>query len=66
MPGLAFLAVGLFVLAGWRRMANFFTDMQQRDKLSASRDAALFQRINTLLFGLFLVGLGLAMMLRWP
>lgn len=65
LPGVGLVVIGLLVLAGWRQMADFFTDVQQRDPLFASRDASLFQRINTVLFGLALTGLGVAMMLGW-
>ncbi len=53
------MVVGLLVLVAWRGIADVFTAMQQQDKHFAHPDAGLFQKINTVLFGVSLVGFGI-------
>ncbi len=65
MPGLVLVVVGLLVLAGWRGIAEVFTAVQQQDRQYAHSSARRFQQINTLLFGLGLTAVGLALVLGW-
>lgn len=65
MPGLVLVVVGLLVLAGRRGIADVFTAMQQQHRLYAHPSARPFQQINTLLFGLTLTAIGLALVFGW-